>query len=78
MTLDELRQLLSSVTGRPFGPLKPEHELAELGLESIDRVRVIARLEQRLNRPIDERVAMGVKTVADLLDLVVDGTEKPR
>ena len=78
MTLEELRQLLSTVTGRPFGPLKPEQELAELGLESIDRVRVIARLEQRLNRPIDERVAMGVKTVADLLALAVDGTEKPR
>jgi len=78
MTLEELRVLLSAVTGRQFAALKPEQDLGDLGLESIDRVRVIARLEQRLNRPIEERTAMAVKTVADLIALVADGTENPR
>lgn len=78
MTLDELRMLLSAVTGRQFGVLEPKQDLSDLGLESIDRVRVIARLEQRLNRPIDERTAMGVKTVGDLLALAAHGTANPR
>jgi acyl carrier protein len=78
MTLEELRELLTAVTQRPFGPIRPEQQLRDLGLESIDQVRIISRLERRLNRPIDEKTAMSIKTVADLLALSADGTEKPR
>lgn len=69
MTLEELRELLSSTTGRHFDPLKPEQELTDLGLESIDRVRLVSRLEHQLNRDIDERTAMRLRTVGDLLAL---------
>jgi acyl carrier protein len=78
MTPEELRELLSRATGRGFGELKPEHRLADLGLESIDRVRIITRLESRLDRPIDEREAMSLSTVADILSLFRHGTQKPR
>jgi acyl carrier protein len=69
MNLEELREHLSIATGRQFGSLSPEQDLTDLGLESIDRVRVVARLERELDREIDERAAMGLQTVADLLAL---------
>jgi acyl carrier protein len=78
MDLEELRELLTTTTGRPYEPLKPEQELTDLGLESIDRVRIIARIEQRLHRDIDERVAMQLRTVGDLLALATSGVTPSR
>jgi acyl carrier protein len=69
MTIEELRDLLQLATGKRYERLEAEQELMSLGLESIDRVRIVVRLEERIGKEIDEQRAMALKTVGDLLAL---------
>ena len=72
MTIDELRDVLQLATGKHYEALAANQELVNLGLESIDRVRIVVRLEERLGKEIDEQTAMALKTVGDLLALAQD------
>jgi len=65
--LAELRQVMETVTKRRFGELTPDLLLADLSIESLDRVRIIVALEQRYGLELSEEAAANLQTVGDLL-----------
>jgi acyl carrier protein len=73
VTLDELRALIQRSTNKQLAKLSNEARLDELGLESIDRIRLIVALEREYSIEIDEETAKRLETVQDLLEHVAGG-----
>jgi long-chain acyl-CoA synthetase len=66
-----LAELLSRVTGRHSGELRPNADLeGDLNLSSLDRVELLGALEDRYQIDLSETQFASVKTVGDLEDML--------
>jgi long-chain acyl-CoA synthetase len=62
-----LTELITRITGRPVGELRPEANLeTDLNLSSLDRVELLSALEDRYQLDLSETSFAAVSTVADL------------
>jgi len=60
-------EVLARLTNREVGSITPTTRLAEdLGVRSLDRIELLALLEERLGVTLADREVMLAKTVADL------------
>jgi acyl carrier protein len=60
-------EVVARMTGRDVGAITPTTRLAEdLGIRSLDRIELLALLEERLGVTLSDREVMLAKTVADL------------
>jgi acyl carrier protein len=50
--------------------LRPETSLAELGLDSLETIRLVSRVEQRCQIQLDEEELLSVETVGELAALI--------
>jgi acyl carrier protein len=63
-------QVVAGMTGRDAGTITPATRLAEdLGIRSLDRIELLALLEERLGRTLSDREFMLAKTIADVAAL---------
>ena len=76
----ELSMLLARLTGRPAERVRPEAALGrELGLSSLERVELLAALEEHYRVELDEAAVTETTTVADLERLLTaPGAPEPR
>lgn len=76
----ELAALLARLTGRPAERIRPEAALGrELGLSSLERVELLAALEEHYQVELDEAAVTETTTVADLERLLAaPGTPEAR
>jgi acyl carrier protein len=51
-------------------PLGPETTLAELGLDSLDTIRLVSQVEERFGVQLDEEGLLAVETVGELAGFV--------
>jgi acyl carrier protein len=64
-------EVLARMTNRDVGSITPTTRLAEdLGVRSLDRIELLALLEERLGVTLSDREVMLAKTVADLTVIV--------
>ena len=78
--LDRLAAILHAQCGDPAGPITGTTDLAtDLGLDSLGRVELAARIEAELGVELPETELAEVATVADLMQLIAEGGggEKP-
>lgn len=66
--LAAVRQALGPYTEIPAEKIKPSVALAELGIDSLTAVGVVADLEEAVGVQIPNDEALEVKTVGDVLD----------
>jgi acyl carrier protein len=60
-------EVVARMTGRDVGAITPTTRLAEdLGIRSLDRIELLALLEERLGATLSDREVMLAKTVGDL------------
>jgi acyl carrier protein len=60
-------EVIARMTGKDAGGIAPTTRLAEdLGIRSLDRIELLALLEERLGVTLSDRDVMLAKTVADL------------
>ncbi len=62
---DTLKKLVDQLTGRAEATL-PNHKLEDLGISSLDRVELLARLEENLQRPLDEVEFSALRSVDEI------------
>jgi len=71
--LDLVRSALSRRLGLSVEAIEPGHALADdLGLSSLDFLELRGELERAIGAPVAERRLERVRTVADVVDLVVE------
>jgi acyl carrier protein len=77
-TTDEVSRLIAviteevmEVTSAKTAPhLSPDDEIAGLGLDSVDTMELLARLEDRESADIPEAALSRLRTIADVIDLI--------
>jgi acyl carrier protein len=63
-------EVVARMTGRDVGGITPTTRLAEdLGIRSLDRIELLALLEERLGVTLSDREVMLAKTVGDLVTI---------
>ena len=63
-------EVVARMTGRDVGSITPTTRLAEdLGIRSLDRIELLALLEERLGVTLSDRDVMLAKTVGDLVTI---------
>lgn len=68
---DQVLAAILEIIGNGKGPVLPEHGLEkDLGIDSLEFVRLVQLVEDALDVRLDDQAAAGVVTVADLLALV--------
>jgi acyl carrier protein len=70
---ERVREVVAAVAPIQAGPVNSSSRFVDdLGYDSLGLVELLIMLEQELGLPeIDERVGVGIESVADLEDLVV-------
>ena len=64
-------EVLSKLSGRPDGEIRPEMDLVgELGIDSPKALQLLVELEDRLDIEISDEQAARMDTVADILDFL--------
>ena len=64
---DTLIDLVSGATGRERGRLRPDRHLEfDLGLSSLERVELLAAIEERYGIEMDEAAFAGLETIGDI------------
>jgi long-chain acyl-CoA synthetase len=62
---DALQKLVAQVTGR-LEPGAESQNLEEFGISSLDRIELLSRLEEDLQRPLDEAEFSSLRTVGEI------------
>ncbi|MEV0763996.1 acyl carrier protein [Nocardia sp. NPDC050435] len=71
-TVERIRAIVAEQSGRPPGEIEPHSRLNEdLGLDSLQIVEVIVRIEDGCRVKIPEQDAAGWRTVGDIVGYVV-------
>ncbi len=65
-TLDDVLRMAAAAAKAPRERLHPDDTLAHLGIDSLGRMRLVARLERRFDVVLGERSAQGAATPAAL------------
>lgn len=74
--VDRFRALVASVAGRPAAEVREDAELeADLGLDSIGRMELLAAIEETFGRQVDEAVVTPQTTVGELRRLADMGPQ---
>ena len=68
--LDDLRTIIATETKRALSALEMGARLDELGLDSLNRIRLVIGIERKYGVEIDESTAMGLTTISDLVLLI--------
>ena len=63
-----LKEIIQAESDEQLGDYGPDSRLDELGLSSLQRIRVMLRLEKTFHIEIDEDTALGMATIRDLLE----------
>ena len=75
MTRDEIERLLIDIVRREkkidAATLTPSTTLAEAGIDSLDALTILFAIEEEFHISIPDDEARAVKTVGDLIDIVV-------
>lgn len=69
--LTTLIDMLEAETGIESGGVSPDADLAQLGLDSLDMVRLSAQVERRLDVTIKTEELFYLRTVDDIVTLLV-------
>lgn len=71
-------EVVAQMAGREAGSITPATRLAEdLGIRSIDRIELMAILEERLGIALSDRDVMLAKTVSDLVAMTSPAVTAP-
>ena len=73
--LTRLIRIVAAVSGRPADQITAGTSLTELGLDSLDRVVLAARVEQDFAVVLPDDVLAGVFRVGDLVGVLAVGAE---
>lgn len=65
-TLPDVRALVAAVTRRDPGSVGDRDRLADLGMDSLDRVLMAVLVEERYGRTLSDEVLTSIRTVAGL------------
>ncbi|WP_433688063.1 acyl carrier protein [Micromonospora carbonacea] len=73
--LDVIRnEAAKLVPGLDAGHLRPEVYIADVGIESVQMIELVARLEEHFDVTLPDYELSGVETIGGLIDLVAAGT----
>jgi acyl carrier protein len=61
-----VRALIAAVTRRDPGSIGDRDRLADLGMDSLDRVLMAVLVEERYGRALSDEALTSIRTVADL------------
>ncbi len=74
VTRAEIEQQLIDIVRKekemPADRLKPETELAEAGIDSLDALTILFAIEEHFRISIPDTAARGMKTFGDMVDIV--------
>ena len=63
---DPIVEVVAAVTRHDPESIADHQRLADLGLDSLDRVLLAVLIEERLGRTLPDDAMLGIRTVADL------------
>jgi len=66
----EVAQIISRVAMIPESEVRPEKALAELGVDSLDHIDCVLRIEKRFQVEFDPEELPRMRTVSDLVEAV--------
>jgi acyl carrier protein len=66
----KVRELISRASGVPVTEIKPEANLSDLDMESLEKLECVLSLEDALRVEIEEDDLWRLKTVQDVIDAV--------
>ena len=66
----QVEAIIAEVAEVPLDSIKRETRLAELGIDSLDALRIVAAVEKMLQTEIPEESIGKVETVDDILKMV--------
>jgi acyl carrier protein len=76
VTRDEIQRQLIDIVRKekdmPADRLKPETELAEAGIDSLDALTILFAIEEHFHISIPDTAARAMKTFGDMIDVVAD------
>ena len=74
VTRAEIEQQLIDIVRKekdmPADRLRPETELAEAGIDSLDALTILFAIEEHFHISIPDTAARGMKTFSDMVDVV--------
>jgi acyl carrier protein len=65
-SLPHVRALIAAVTRRDPGSIGDRDRLADLGMDSLDRVLMAVLVEERYGRTLSDQALTSIRTLADL------------
>ncbi|MFW9094446.1 acyl carrier protein [Corynebacterium striatum] len=68
-TYSEITALITKVTGSAEG-LERDAKLADLGVESLERIELAVRAEERFKVRVNEETMLGIETIGQLAEYV--------
>ena len=69
-TSDKVREIIAMVQACSVEQIAPDAVLADLGVDSLDRIEVAILIEEEFHIAIDDEKAFALVTVRDLVELV--------
>ena len=70
-TAEKVKELLSKQLNKPVEEITEDKEVVkDLGADSLDVVELLMNLEEEFNITVPEDVAVGIKTVEDIIKAI--------
>ncbi len=71
MVFERIKELIVEELNIPADQVNLESKISEdLGADSIDAIELIMEVEEEFDIEIDDDAAMGIKTIADLVNVI--------
>lgn len=70
MIENKVKELVADYTNMESDKIRPEFNLEELGLDSLDRVEIVLELEEEFDIQVDEDEIEKIETVKGIIDYI--------
>lgn len=73
--LKDLQEIILSESKINIGTISPEMTFAELGIDSMERIRVVIKVERKYSIEFTEKEAAKIDTIGDLVNYIESNCE---
>ena len=74
--LTTFQRMATEIAEKDFGHVTEEHVIADLGIDSLGMLEIVGSMEREFKIQIPDDQLVGIATVAQLVDLVQQRTDK--